>query len=65
MVAILAFLWENVLVEGMLIVKRLAVFFDVSGGIHTKLFVELFPEILTIIDSDLVRCFGNSVVGRN
>jgi hypothetical protein len=32
MEAILAFLWENVFVEGMLIVKRLAVFFDVSGG---------------------------------
>jgi hypothetical protein len=46
MEAILAFLWENVFVEGMLIVKRLAVFFDVSGGIHTKLFVELFLKYL-------------------
>lgn len=60
-----AFLRKNILVEGMLVVERLAIFFDIGRWIHPKLFVELFPKILAVIDTYLVRRFGNSIVGRN
>lgn len=62
---IVQFILKNTPINLEIFVEWVAVLFDIFRWLHFKKLVELFPEILDIIDSNLVSHFRNGDVRRD